>query len=39
MYLLGLLADLNGQHVGVKFDCVIAKGADRAHSIVAVVRA
>jgi hypothetical protein len=38
LFQLGLLGNLTGQYVGVKFDCVIAKGASYAHSVVCVQR-
>jgi len=38
IFQLGLLAGLQGQYVGVHFSAVVAKRADAAHSVVAVVR-
>ena len=38
IFQLGLLGGLQGQYVGIKFDCVIAKGASYAHAVVAVQR-
>lgn len=38
IFQLGLLAGLQGQYVGVHFNCVIAKLASYAHAVVAVVR-
>ncbi len=38
LFQLGLVGNLSGEYVGVKFDCVIAKGASYAHSVVAVQR-
>jgi len=38
LFQLGLTSNLSGQYVGIKFDCVVAKGASYAHSIVAVQR-
>lgn len=38
LYQLGLTGNLTGQFVGVKFDCVIAKGAAYAHTVVCVQR-
>ena len=38
IFQLGLLSGLQGQYVGVKFNCVIAKGPSYLHQIVAVVR-
>lgn len=39
LFQLGLLGNLAGQHVGVKFDTLICKGASYAHTLVAVQRA
>lgn len=38
LYQLGLVGNLTGQFVAVKYDCVIAKGASYAHAGVAIVR-
>ena len=38
IFQLGLLSGLQGQYVGVHFNCVIAKGASYLHQIVAVTR-
>lgn len=38
LFQLGLQGNLAGQFVGVKFDCVIAKGASYAHATVCVQR-
>ncbi len=38
IFQLGLLAGLQGQYVGVHFSAVVAKRADAAHAVVAVVR-
>jgi len=38
IFQLGLLSGLQGQYVGVLFDCVIAKLASYAHAVVAIVR-
>jgi len=38
LFQLGLLAGLQGQYVGVLFDCIIAKGAAYAHAVVQVQR-
>lgn len=38
LFQLGLLAGLQGQYVGIKFDTVIAKGPSYAHSVVVVQR-
>lgn len=38
LFRLGLQNSLSGQYVAVQFDCIIAKGASYAHSIVAVQR-
>lgn len=38
LFQLGLTNNLAGQFVGVKFDCVIAKGASYAHAVLAVQR-
>lgn len=38
IFQLGLLAGLQGQYVGVWFNSVVAKRADTAHAVVAVVR-
>lgn len=38
IFQLGLLAGLQGQFVGVHFNTVVAKRADAAHAVVAVVR-
>lgn len=38
LFQLGLLGNLAGQHVGVKFDTLIVKGASYAHTMVAVQR-
>lgn len=38
IFQLGLLSGLQGQYVGVKFNCIIAKGASYLHQIVAVTR-
>jgi len=38
LFQLGLLAGLQGQYVGVHFNCVIAKGATYAHVVVQVLR-
>lgn len=38
LFQLGLTGNLSGQFVGVKFDCVIAKGASYAHTVVGVYR-
>jgi hypothetical protein len=38
LFQLGLTGNLTGQFVGIKFDCIIAKGASYAHSIIAVQR-
>lgn len=38
IFQLGLLAGLQGQYVGVHFLAVVAKRADAAHAVVAVVR-
>lgn len=38
IFQLGLLAGLQGQFVGVHFSAVVAKRADAAHAVVAVVR-
>lgn len=38
LFQLGLLAGLQGQYVGVKFDALIVKGAPYAHATVGVIR-
>ena len=38
LFQLGLTGNLSGQFVGVKYDCVIAKGAGYAHAVLAVQR-
>lgn len=38
LYELGLVSNLNNQYVAVQFDCIIAKGASYAHTLVAVER-
>ena len=38
LFQLGLTGNLSGQFVGVKFDCVVAKGAGYAHAVVCVQR-
>ena len=38
LFQLGLIGNLSGQFVGLKFDTVIAKGPSYAHAVVAVVR-
>lgn len=38
IFQLGLIGNLAGQYVGIKFDAIIAKGASYAHAIVAVQR-
>jgi len=38
LFQLGLLGNLSGQFVGLKFDHLVAKGPSYAHKIVAVVR-
>jgi hypothetical protein len=38
LFQLGLLAGLQGQYVGVLFDCIIAKGAAYAHAVIQVQR-
>lgn len=38
LFQLGLTGNLSGQYVGIKFDCVLAKGSSYAHSIVCVQR-
>ena len=38
LFRLGLQNSLSGQYVAVMFDCIIAKGASYAHSLVAVQR-
>lgn len=38
IYQLGLTGNLQGQFVGVLYDCIIAMGASYAHSVIAVVR-
>lgn len=38
LFQLGLLGNLAGQYVGIKFDCVIAKGASYNHAIICLVR-
>jgi hypothetical protein len=38
LFQLGLLGNLSGQFVGLKFDHVVAKGPSYAHKVIAVVR-
>lgn len=38
LFQLGLVNSLSGQYVSVLFDCIVAKGASYAHSVVAVQR-
>jgi len=38
LFQLGLTGNLTGQYVGVKFDCILAKGPSYAHGVVAVQR-
>ncbi|HEX7854451.1 MAG TPA: hypothetical protein VF503_12220 [Sphingobium sp.] len=38
IFQLGLLSGLQGQYVGVHFSAVVAKRADAAHAVVAIVR-
>jgi len=38
LFQLGLTGNLAGQYVGIKFDCILAKGASYDHSVVAVQR-
>ncbi|HLQ24764.1 MAG TPA: hypothetical protein VK138_02675 [Acidiferrobacterales bacterium] len=38
LFQLGLIGNLSGQYVGVKFDAVVFKGASYAHCVVAVQR-
>ena len=39
LFQLGLVGNLSGQFVGLKFDAIVAKGPSYAHTVVAVVRA
>ena len=38
LFQLGLTGNLTGQYVGIKFDCILAKGPSYAHAVVAVQR-
>lgn len=38
IFQLGLTSNLAGQYVGVLYDCIVAKGASYAHSVVAIQR-
>lgn len=38
LFQLGLIGNLAGQYVGIKFDTIVVKGPSYAHAVVAVVR-
>jgi len=38
LFQLGLTSNLSGQYVGIKFDCILAKGPSYNHAVVAVQR-